>query len=306
MKLGKLVGIILSIGLFFLLNNLDQRFPQDKDIRRSYDFTKLVFGIDAPKVRSYLNVKLVTIDNNGQLETFLSRAVTPIDALVENGYHVSTMNKIITTSPSEELSNHAYIVLREYKTTIEDITLPIPYERIVSGETLCQRLSTEVVKQSGVLGVMTQTVKKSYEDGNLVATETLSEVVKKFPVNEIIVLEGPNDSPSQVPQIGYNCNYWNSYIDTKVSATDEEKQWLKFTMKWESGCNAESNKSYYKGLFQWDPCIWYEQYPKDNIFDGRAQIANTLDKLRRGGQPKYMWPAVYKKYVSQFGELSWL
>lgn len=306
MKFSKLVGIILFVGLFFLLNNLDQKYAQDKDIKRNFDFSDLVYGINAQEAKSFLNVKFITIDNDGDIEYFLSRAVTPIDALVENGYSVSNMNKIITTSPLNELSDHAYIVLKVYKTITEDITLLIPYERITSGQTLCQRLSTPVVKQQGVLGTMTQTVRKTYENGNLIATETISSKVKKFPINEITILVGPDDSPGEVPQIGYNCNYWNLYIDNNVSASSEEKQWLKFTMKWESGCNAESNQGYYKGLFQWDPCLWYEQFPNNNIFDGRAQIKRTLAKLRAGANPKYMWPAVYKKYVAKYGELSWL
>ena len=161
--------------------------------------------------------------------------------------------------------------------------------------------------QQGVLGAMTQTIKKTYQGGDLVASEIMNKSVVKNPVKEIIILEGPNDSPDQVPQIGYNCPYWESYIDNDVTAFDEEKQWLKFTMRWESGCNGESNKnSYYKGLFQWDPCLWYEQYPNDNIFDGKAQIKRTLEKLRAGARPQYMWPAVYKKYVATYGELSWL
>ena len=78
-------------------------------------------------------------------------------------------------------------------------------------------------------------------------------------------------------------------------------------MRWEYGCNAESDKDdFYKGLFQWSPCQWYSQFPTDNIFDGKAQIRRTLQKLRAGADPEYMWPAVYKRYVATYGELSWL
>ena len=77
-------------------------------------------------------------------------------------------------------------------------------------------------------------------------------------------------------------------------------------MRKESGCNAEHNRGTYKGLFQWEPCLWYRLYPTDNIFCGETQIKNTLAKVRAGANPKYMWPAVYKLYVAQYGELSWL
>jgi hypothetical protein len=71
----------------------------------------------------------------------------------------------------------------------------------------------------------------------------------------------------------------------------------------ESGCNAESDKhDVYKGLFQWNPKSWNAYYPKDNIYDGYAQIENTIDKIRRGVSLSAYWPACYKQYVQKFGE----
>lgn len=254
-----------------------------------------------------MNIKYILVDNDGNIEHFLTRASNPIDALVENGYVISGMNKILTTSSLNDLSNQAFIVLKTYRTTIENVNITVPYEKIIQGGSMCQKLSEQIVKQQGVLGIMTQTIQKTYEGDTLIATEIVNEDIVKNPINEIIILQGANDSPEEVPQRGYDCEYWSSYVDNSVSATLEEKQWLKFTMKWESGCNAESNKnSYYKGLLQWDPCLWYQAYPNDNIFDGAAQIRHALEKLRAGANPKYMWPAVYKKYIAKYGELSWL
>lgn len=309
MKLVKLGGIILYIFLFLFVNNLDQRFFQDNNFEPDYDFANLVFGIDSAEAKSMIGTKYISVNNDGDLQYFLTKATTPVDALIENGYSVSNMNKVITTSPIDSLSNHAYIVLQTYRVITESITVSLPYERLVQGEVLCQTLSRQIVQQKGVLGVMTQTIRKTYQGGDLVASEIIDQKVLKAPINEILILEGPDDSPNMVPKIGEgisSCDYWNLYIDENVSATTEEKKWLKFTMKWESGCQADSNEGYYKGLFQWDPCIWYEQYSKDNIFDGRSQIKNTLSKIRAGGNPKYLWPAVYKKYVATYGELSWL
>ena len=306
MKLGKAIGTVLGICLFFVLNYLSIKYFDTQTSNPAFDFPKIVFGVDSHKLQDNLNTKIITVYNDGDLKHFLTNASTPLDALIENGYTISTMNKIITTSPMDSLTNHAIIVIKTYRVVSEDVTVYIPYEKLVQGNTLCQALSKEVIQQQGVRGVMTQTLRKTYEGGDLVATDVTKQEVVKTPINEITILEGPDDSPDQVPQIGYNCDYWNNYIDNNVSASAEEKQWLKFTMKWESGCNGESNKNYYKGLFQWDPCIWYEQFPNDNIFDGRVQVTNTLWKIRMGGNPKYMWPAVYKKYVATFGELSWL
>jgi len=309
MKLVKIIRIVLGIGVFLLLNNLDNRYYKASIPVLDSSWAKLVFEVDAQEAQSELQTKFITVNNDGDIQHFLTTATTPIDALIENGYTVSNMNKIITTSPIDLLSDHAYITLQTYRVITENIILSIPYERLVEGETLCQTISRKVIQQKGVLGVMTQTIKKTYSGGDLVATEIADQTILKSPINEIIILEGPNDTPDMIPDVNvkYPCeDYWYKYIDNNVSATDEEKQWLKFTMKWESGCNAGSNKDYYKGLFQWDPCIWYEQYPNDNIFDGVAQIRNTLDKLHKGGRPQYMWPAVYKKYVAIYGELSWL
>jgi len=307
MKLARVLTIIFSLGIFLLLNNFDKRYYQPSLPVLDSNWTNLVFGVDSDQSVEELRTKYITVDNDGDIQHFLTTASTPIDALIENGYSVSNMNRVITTSPLNVLTNNAYIILQTYRTIIEDITISVPFERITQGATLCQNLSKKIVSQQGVLGIMTQTFRKTYEGGDLVASEIVEENLLKEPVKEIIILEGPDDNPNQVPQIGYNCTYWESYVDNNVSASAEEKQWLKFTMKWESGCNAESNKhSYYKGLFQWDPCLWYEQFPNDNIFDGKKQIQRTLAKLRAGARPQYMWPAVYRKYVATYGELSWL
>jgi len=303
MKHGKVLGLILGICLFFLLNNLDQRYFNQREYRPSFDFPKLAFGIDSQKAQDELTVKMISVNNDGDIKSFMTKANTPIDALVENGYSVSNMNKVITTAPLTRLTNHAYIILQTYRTTIEQITISIPYEKLAEGETLCQNLSKEVVEQAGVLGIETQTIKKTYEGKDLVATEITDQEVLRAPINEIIILQGPDDSPNQVPQIGYNCSYWDNVIDNEISATVGEKSWLEFAMMKESGCNAESNSGYYKGLLQWDPCIWYEQFPNDNIFDGRAQINHSLAKLRAGADPSKMWPAVYKLYIAQYGSL---
>lgn len=308
MKPRKIIVIMLGVVLFLLLNGFDRRYYQPNVPALDSNWSNLVFGIDTDESIAKLQIKYITVDNDGDIQHFLSNAATPVEALTANGYSVSSMNRVLTTSPANMLTNNAYIIIQTYRTIIEDISVSIPYERLIKGETMCEKISDKVIEQRGVLGVMTQTIKKTYQGGNLVATDIVNQVIQNPPIDEIVLLKGPNNSPDEVAPIDakYPCDYWGTYIDNVVSATDEEKQWMKFTMLWESGCNADSNKGYYKGLFQWDPCIWYEQYSKDNIFDGKAQIRNTLDKLRKGGRPQYMWPAVYKKYVAIYGELSWL
>lgn len=307
MKKAKLFGCIIGLLVFFTMLGLDNRFFVAQASVLPENWTKMVYGIDASEEKKLLDIKYITVDNDGDVEHFLTNAKTPIEALQSNGYSIDDENMILTDSPSNALADNSLIVIKTYRTTVEDVYISIPYEKVIEGGSLCEKLSTKLTLQKGVLGVATQTVQKVYEGDTLVSTEIIGESVVSEPRKEISIVSGPNDTPDEVEQIGYNCPYWESYIDNEVSATEEEKQWLKFTMRWESGCNAESNKdSFYKGLFQWSPCQWYSQFPSDNIFDGKTQIKRTLQKIRAGANPEKMWPGVYKRYVATYGELSWL
>lgn len=279
---------------------------------RSYAFVELpervyqAYGVSSQEALGDSSIKFVTVNYDGQVKKFFSRAQSPVIALIDSGYSVSNRNKIVSTSPISQLYDGTYIQVYTYKTTIDEILLEIPYETILNGEVLCKNLAQEVVEQEGVLGVMSQKIKRTYKGDVLVAEEVVDETIEREPRPEIVVIRGPQDLPDSVPQRGYDCKYWGSYIDNNVNATTEEKNWLKFIMQCESGCNAESNKSFYKGLFQWNPCLWYKQYPNDNIFDGEAQIKRTLQKLRDGVNPNQMWPGCHGRYKSIYGELSWL
>lgn len=280
--------------------------------RESYAFMELpervyqAYGVSSEEALGDSSIKFVTVNYDGEIKKFFSRAQSPLTALIDSGYSVSNKNKIVSTSPISKLYDGTYIQVYTYKTTIDEILLEIPYETILNGEILCRSLAQEVVEQEGVLGVRSQRIKRTYKGDVLVAEEIVEETIEREPRPEIIVIRGPQDLPDSVPQRGPNCKYWGSYIDNNVNATTEEKDWLKFIMDCESGCNAESNKSFYKGLFQWNPCLWYKQYPNDNIFDGEAQIKRTLQKLREGANPNQMWPGCHGKYKDAYGELSWL
>lgn len=302
MRVFKIILLTLCLLLISVMNHYDKVFFLPQEGVEIQTLRSLVYGQSFEERIP----KLITVVHDGVVRKHLTLANTPFDALMSLGYEISNKNKVTTTSPLDKLYDNAYISIESYKTTIDDITLSVPYEKIVKGGTLCQKLSEEILEQKGVLGVMTQKVKKVYERGELVAQEVLQEDLISSPIKEIVIIKGPYDSPSEVPQRGYSCSFWEAYVDNIV-ANDEEKQWMKFTMRLESGCNAENNRNaYYKGLLQWDPCLWYKQYPNESIFDGTAQIKHTLEKIRGGANPKHMWPNVYKKYVERYGELSWL
>ena len=303
----RLIGTVLAIALMFTMSLIPAANWTNKEARyKSNTLIHMVYGIDADVEKGRYTPKVVVVNYEGEIKKHISTAASPVFALLELGYPISTMKKVVSTSPMNALYNHSYIYVFSYRDTIDEVKLEIPYQRIVKGGTLCEKLSQKVLQQQGVLGIMTQKVRRVYERGELVMEEILEKNMTKEPRAEIYIIKGPDDSPKEMPQIGYNCDYWFAYVDT-IKASAEEKRWLKWTMKYESGCNAENNRHpYYKGLFQWDPCLWYKQYPNDSIFDGRAQIRRTLEKIRGGASPARMWPAVYKLYVAKYGELSWL
>lgn len=306
--MGKKIFFTFFIVVFFLALFVSSDFNGSRNEQRLLSNRYLVeamYDIDFKEAKDYINFKLITINYEGEIKTHISNSGSPITSLIDLGYSLSNKNIVISTSPINKLYNNSFILVESYTSTIDEIILAIPYTVIVEGTTLCESLQTQSVQQEGVLGAMTQRIKRTYKGDELIAEEVIEENTTKEAKPKIIVIKGPDDTPDSVPQRGYNCTYWETYIDN-ISASEEERKWLKFTMKLESGCNAESNKSYYKGLFQWDPCLWYKLYPDDNIFDGEAQIKRTLQKIRAGANPRNMWPAVYKRYVEEYGELSWL
>lgn len=299
-------GLLVLTIFIFTLFGLYNLHPE------SYAYVELpetvykVYGVSSEEALGDSSIKFVTVNYDGEVKKFFSRSQSPVTALIDSGYSVSNRNRIVSTSPISHLYDGTYIQVYTYKTTIDEVLLEIPYETILSGEVLCKSLAQEITEQEGVLGVMSQKIKRTYKGDILVAEEIVDETIEREPRPQIIVIRGPQDLPDSVPQRGYDCNYWESYIDSNVNATTEEKTWLEFIMYCESGCNAESNKSFYKGLFQWNPCLWYKQYPNDNIFDGEAQIKRTLQKLREGTNPNQMWPTCHMRYKNAYGELSWL
>lgn len=250
------------------------------------------------------SVKGVYVKYDSGVEYQFVKANTPNEALSILGYRIGDNKKITTSSPEGELLNNSIIVIQSYRTEILGKEIVMPFETI-SNDSLCPKLSKKIVEQEGEDGLMTQKIKRVYLEEELIQEIVVEEEVLKQPVKEIIRYKGANDTPTSVTNLGPSCDYWKSVVDS-LNATEEEKQWLKFTMGKESGCNAEKNEGSYKGLFQWNPCLWYKLYPNDNIFDGRVQIKRTLQKIREGAHPKNMWPAVYKLYIAEYGKLSWL
>jgi hypothetical protein len=231
---------------------------------------------------------------------YTTGASNPSDALEENGYVVAHDSKIVTYSENS-LANFSIIKIIKLKTKIETREVEIPFSTRVY-DSWKYETGEEVIEQKGVPGVMEQKVQSYYEDGVLVKEDILSEDILREPVEEVIALGSATYTLEGITEKGYDCEYWYSVVD-RGNFSAEEKQWLKFMMYCESGCNAESNKSFYKGLFQWSPVLWKKLY-SENIFDGEAQIKHTIEKLREGADPNNMWPACSAKYESKYGEFN--
>jgi len=299
----KLFFILLITALFAEIYKVDSMFPTNNYLLDNTFSLEEVFR--NKKATEDEKIKIITITHNKNSSVYLTKRTTPAQALLSLGFPVGNNNRIFSTSPADNLFTESHILVQTYRTELSSLKVEIPFEIEKKGTALCAKLAKPTVEQEGVLGVKTQIIEKYYLEDKFISERVVSEKIEREPVNEIISITGASHEPESVTQLGPNKAFWESVVDG-LNATEEEKRWLKFTMYWESGCNAENNKGFYKGLFQWNPCLWYQLYPNDNIFDGYAQIRNTLNKVRAGAHPKNMWPAVYKKYLGIYPPLSWL
>jgi hypothetical protein len=262
--------------------------------------TEILFNTNSDEIKRVYDLNLVNVIINGRPYKVLTNRTDIHRLLRDMGVVVDNSKKIITTN--DEIINGTTIRVITVGTVIEEENIDIPFKTekintkdIAYGET--------EVSQKGVLGVRTKQVRKVYEDGKLISEEVLSEEVTKEPVNEVIKVGVLSYGIQDLEKTyGYNCKHWYKVVDNG-NYTDQEKQWLKFVMECESGCNAESDKNpTYKGLFQWHPYYWNVFYPNDNIYDGYAQIENTIKKIRGGVKLHIYWPSCHAAYVREFGE----
>ncbi|MDD3474712.1 MAG: G5 domain-containing protein [Candidatus Dojkabacteria bacterium] len=261
---------------------------------------EIIFDFDSQEIENVYDLNLVTVIINGNSRKLLTNR-TDISRLLDDlGVVVNNHRKIISTT--ENVQNGTVIRVITMGTVIEEENVEIPF-RTNEIETKDIAYGDTEIVQTGVLGVRTKQIKRTYEDGVLVSEEILSEEISREPIDQILKVGVLKYSPDDLDvKYGYNCTHWYSVVD-ESNYTDQEKQWLKFVMECESGCNAESDKnSTYKGLFQWNPKYWDIFFPDDNIYDGYAQIKNTIWKVRKGANLYVYWPNCHRKYVAEYGE----
>ena len=287
--------LLLTIGLMIASNNIV--LAEGNEVNTQYNIKDMVFRTDSQLERSSRRPKLVHIKKSNYVYSVFT-VETDIYKILEE-FQINLSDKDRITISTQYITNGSLVRVIKTETITEEIDEEIPFATNII-KTNKYLKGEEYIAQEGVLGVKKQKVVSYYEDGVLIESRILSERIAKEPVTEILEVGTSTYSLIGIDPKGYNCDYWYQVVDSGPY-TEEEKRWLKFIMYCESGCNAESNKGSYKGLFQWSPYWWSKQF-KENIFDGHAQLRNTISKYRAGESTRAnQWPACHARYNRTYG-----
>ncbi|HBB64801.1 MAG: 3D/G5 domain-containing protein [candidate division WS6 bacterium GW2011_GWC1_33_20] len=286
---------ILFLGIlvyFLLIGSKNYVFANKQKEISPVSIGEIFYGVDKERERDSGNPKIVSIKKNDNTYKILTTETDIHKVLKEN--NIQLEKKDVLSMSTEYVKDGSIVRIVSTDRIIVQKIFDIPYAKeIVKSESYLE--GDKRVIQEGVLGVRVQRVLNYYEDGVLISSEIIDERVEREPIKQIVEVGVSWYSLDEIEKRGYDCGYWYSVVDSG-SFSDEEKRWLKFIMYCESGCNAESNKSNYKGLFQWSPYWWRKQFP-ENIFDGHAQIKHTIEKYRAGESTRAnQWPACHASY----------
>jgi hypothetical protein len=293
-----LLLIILGVFSFFLVIKSDDLvfagqplIPIDEKIR------EVLFLPDPLQEKASYGPKLITIQRGDTVFNTLTTLSNVYDILRENNIELNKNDYVYLNT--EYVINGSIIKIVRTSNTIFEMLEEIPFEKeIIENPQLLK--GEEKVIQEGKNGIKKLVYFNTYEDNVLVKSELIDEIIIKKPIKEIKKIGTSMYSLDNIEKKRYNCPFWYSVVDSGPY-TQEEKDWLKFMMYCESGCNAESNKSNYKGLFQWSPYWWNKQFD-ENIFDGYAQIKHTVEKYRAGEATRSnQWPRCNAKYLKATG-----
>lgn len=301
LKLGLItITICFSISIPILFFGFEAHDTKAYDEVEVVDIAEILFNRCPQEAKNAYNLNLVTVVTNNRAQRVLTNRIDIYNLLDDLGIVVNNNKRIVSTT--ENVQKGSVIRVISIGTVVEEITKDIAFktEEVSTREI---PFGERKVLQPGVLGVRTQHIESKYEDGILVSQSIIHDEITREPVKEIVEIGVEKFSISDLDKIyGYNCSHWYSVVDN-TDYTDQEKQWLKFMMKCESGCKAENDRhSVYKGLFQWHPRYWYIFFPNDNIYDGYAQIHNTIWKVNDGVNLYAYWPACHRRYVTTYGE----
>ncbi len=284
--------MLMILGMFLLLLINKSYTLVYAQSEQEVDLTTFIYDLDQKRERVSQGPKVITIKRGDEVFNIFTTLTDTKEILKQNGISLEKNDSVVLNS-KYPVDGSIISIIKTEVLLVENI-VDIPFKTEVIKTTALFEGERETV-QNGVLGVKTETLLHYYEDGVLVKTELIEEEIQREPVNAVVKVGTSWYSLDGITKRGYDCPYWYSVVDSG-SYTNEEKRWLKFIMYCESGCNAESNKGTYKGLFQWSPYWWRKQF-SENIFDGNAQIRHTVAKYRAGESTRAnQWPACHAKY----------
>lgn len=293
-----LLPVIFGVFSFILIIKSNELvFADQPQTLTDSQIREVLFLPDMVKERMSYGPKVITIQRGDYIFNTLTSRSNVYDILRENDIKLDSNDYVYINT--EYIINGSIIKIIKTTSTIFEMLKEVPFEKEVI-ENSKLRKGEENIIQEGKNGIVKEVYLNTYEDNILVKSELIDEIKLKEPIKEIQEIGTAIYSLDGIEERGYNCNFWYSVVDTGPY-TQEEKDWLKFVMYCESGCNAESNKKNYKGLFQWSSYWWNKQFD-ENIFDGYAQIKHTVEKYRAGETTRNnQWPGCNSKYLEAIG-----
>jgi len=287
--------MLILLGLFLLLianKSHTLVYADTKADTPIKELTNLIYDLDSPKERVSQGPKVITVRRGDSVFKIFTTLTDIQDILKQNDIYLESNDSVVLNTKYPVDGTIISVIKTETFLVENDVDIPYVTQVIKTSELFEGERET---LQKGVLGLKTEKFLHYYEDGVLIKSELIEENVHSEPVSEIVKVGTSWYSLEGITIRGYNCPYWYSVVDSGPYSA-EEKRWLKYIMYCESGCNAESNKSTYKGLFQWSPYWWRRQF-SENIFDGHAQLKHTIAKYRAGESTRAnQWPACHTKY----------
>lgn len=292
--------LLLPLGFvsaFLIYHSNKFVFAQEDSYLTDSEIKGVFFIPDPIKENISYGPKLISIEKDHHIYKILTTSSDIYQILRENNIELDDQD-VITLNTQYLLDGTIIRIVRTDKIVVIKFA-NIPFEEETVEDSNYLKGQKKII-QRGVDGVKKQRLLNTYENGYLVKSEFLSETIEKKPIKQIVAVGTSEFLLKDIEIRGYNCPFWYSVVDSGPYS-DEEKRWLKFIMYCESGCNAESDKGTYKGLFQWSPYWWKLQF-KENIFDGYAQIKHTIEKYRAGESTRAnQWPACHARYVRTHG-----
>ena len=293
-----LLPVIFGVFSFILIIKSNELvFADQPQTLTDSQIREVLFLPDMVKERMSYGPKVITIQRGDYIFNTLTSRSNVYDILRENDIKLDSNDYVYINT--EYIINGSIIKIIKTTSTIFEMLKEVPFEKeVIENPKLIK--GEENIIQEGKNGIIKEVYLNTYEDNILVKSELIDEIEIKESTKEIKEIGTAMYSLDDIEKKEYDCDFWYSVVDAGPY-TQEEKDWLKFIMYCESGCNAESNKNNYKGLFQWSSYWWNKQFD-ENIFDGYAQIKHTVEKYRAGETTRNnQWPGCNSKYLEAIG-----